>query len=183
VKIAVYLGSHTGKDPLFVQSAKDLGTWIGSHGHTLVYGGAAVGMMGVLADACQASGGRIIGVMPAFMKDGKKNHTGLDQFIETPDMSSRKQKMLDLSDACIAMPGGPGTLEEVSQVISAIRLGLKKEPCLLLNLNGFYEPLKKQFSTMKDNGFVEESEMKDVHFFNTVQECASFLEKEGKDNA
>lgn len=154
MNITVYLGSSYGNDNSYADACHDLGTWIGKNGHTLVYGGAAVGTMGILADAVIDNGGKVIGIMPRFMINGKKNHTHLSEFIVTEDMSERKKKMMQMGDAFIAMPGGPGTLEEISEVISASRLHLIDKPVFLLNLNHYYDSLKKQFDVMRKAGFL-----------------------------
>lgn len=171
MNIAVYLGSSSGNDPAFQENARKLGSWIGAHHHTLVYGGASVGTMGVLADAALAAGGNVIGVMPRFMVNGRKDHHGLQKMIVTEDMSSRKKKMMELGDCYIALPGGPGTLEEVSEVISSQRLGLIHGNCLLLNTNGYYDALKFQLERMVRDGFIQKDEISQVFFVNTLEEC------------
>ena len=175
MKITVFLGSSCGNDPVYEQAAESLGKWIGASGHTLVYGGASVGLMGKLADAVLSQHGKVIGIMPEFMVDGHKNHESLTEFHVTKDMAERKKILLEEGDACVAMPGGPGTLEEISDAISSVRLGLIHEPCLLYNLNHYYDPLKKLLENMIDNGFVQKEELADVFFPENLQEIEQIL--------
>ncbi len=176
MKITVYLGSSFGNDKCYGEACRKLGTWIGSNGYTLVYGGAAVGTMGILADSVLETGGKVTGIMPRFMINGKKNHTHLNTFIVTEDMSERKKKMMELGDAFIAMPGGPGTLEEIPEVISASRLHLIDKPVFLLNLNHYYDPLKKQMDHMHQAGFLNEDECRDVYFESTLEDIENRLQ-------
>lgn len=174
MKITVFLGSSTGNSPVYEKAAEELGTWIGQNGHTLVYGGASVGLMGILADAVLSHNGKVIGIMPEFMIDGHKNHASLTEFRVAKDMAERKKMLLDEGDAFIAMPGGPGTLEEISDAISSLRLRLFDKPCLLYNLNHYYDPLKKMFKQMISSGFVQKEEISRVYFptdLNEINDC------------
>ena len=114
MKLAVYLGSTPGSEPGFMKLAEDVGRWIGSHGHTHVYGGSDRGMMGALAGGVHETAGKIIGVMPSFMMDNGWDEKDLDQMIVTEDMAERRVRMMDLSDGYLALPGGVGTLDEIS---------------------------------------------------------------------
>ncbi|WP_370856560.1 TIGR00730 family Rossman fold protein, partial [Megasphaera sp.] len=116
MNITVYLGSRCGNRSYYADYACALGSWIARHGHTLVYGGSRTGLMGKLADGALQAGGQVIGVEPQFFMDEELQHEGLTKLIVTPDMTSRKQQMMDLGDIFLAFPGGIGTLEEISQV-------------------------------------------------------------------
>lgn len=176
MRIAVYLGSNTGNDPQYAKAAGELGDWIAENHHTLVYGGARLGLMNILAEHALAKGGKVIGVMPKFMIARERQKNDLNELIVTEDMSSRKKKMMDLADAYLAMPGGPGTLEEISEVISASRLGLLQDrPCMCLNLNGYYDVLQTFLKQMKDAGFVEEKELSHVFFPADVKDAAKII--------
>lgn len=181
MKIAVYLASSDGNDPQYRLNARQLGTWIGLHGHELVYGGAGVGTMSALADAVLEAGGRVTGVIPSFMCDGHRDRHDLSRLIIVKDMSERKKKMMNLADAFCALPGGPGTLEEVSEVISSLRLGLMNKKCILLSTNGFYDPLIKQFKLMKEAGFLREEEIPGLYFVRDVKEMEAVLEGKSHD--
>ena len=120
--ITVYLGASAGNDPAVARAVRELGAWIGSAGHTLVYGGSRSGLMGQLAQAALATGAPVIGVEPQFFIDAEYQLNGLTQLIVTKDMSERKAKMMELGDAFIAFPGGTGTLEEIADAVSASAL-------------------------------------------------------------
>ena len=176
MKIAVYLGSNQGKDPEYAEAAGQLGDWIVEQGHTLVYGGARLGLMNIVAQHALEHGGQVIGAMPQFMIAHSRQREDLSEMIITKDMSSRKKKMMDLADAYIAMPGGPGTLEEISEVISSSRLGLlNRKPCMCLNLSGYYDVLKTMLVQMENEGFVEKSELENVYFPASVKEAAQII--------
>lgn len=176
MKIAVYLGSNSGTDPIFEQATAQLGDWIAQEHHTLVYGGARLGLMNVVAEHVLSQGGAVIGVMPTFMLDAQRQRNDLTELIVTKDMSSRKKKMMDLADAYIALPGGPGTLEEISEVISSSRLGLLQDrPCMCLNLHGYYDVFAKMLEQMHTSGFVETKELQYVFFPKDIEEVAEII--------
>ncbi len=175
MNIAVYLGSTTGNDPMYADAAAALGDWIGTNHHTLVYGGAGVGTMKILADHVRQNQGYLIGVMPRFMIEMGRGYNDLDEQIQTDTMSERKAKMIELGDAFIAMPGGPGTLEEISEVISLVRLRQKNAQCILLNLDGYYDDLMRQFQKMISAGFLMESDYQLIHFADTLEEAEQLL--------
>ena len=155
MNITVYLGSARGNDPKYAQEVIKLGTWIGSAGHRLIYGGSRIGLMGELAEAVLQAGGEVIGVEPGFFVDSCLQHDGINELIVTETMAERKAKMIELGDAFIAFPGGTGTLEEISEVMSQIRLGHNDKPCIVLNLDGYYEPLRAMLDTMVREDFLD----------------------------
>ena len=147
-QIAVYCGAAAGDDPAFAAQARALGRWIAENGHTLVYGAG-----------CQAvldGGGQAIGVVPHFLATPAQIRYDLSKCYETETMAQRKETMIRLSDAFIALPGGVGTLEELSEVVSLYRLGQTKKPCFLFNINGYYDALGAVFDTMVLHGFLPE---------------------------
>jgi uncharacterized protein (TIGR00730 family) len=178
MNIAVYLGSNRGNDPAFAEAAAELGDWLAENHHTLIYGGARLGLMNILAEHVLQHGGEVIGVMPEFMTAHGRQRTDLKELIVTKDMPSRKKKMMDLADAYIAMPGGPGTLEEIAEVISSSRLGLlPHKPCMCLNLNGYYDVFHQMLDQMTAEGFAEPSELSQVSFPSSVEEAAKIIEQ------
>lgn len=177
MNIAVYCGSVSGNKEQFEKGARALGTWIGEHGHTLVYGGAQGGLMGIVADAVLEHGGTVTGVLPAVESIQKRRHTGLTAYIETKDMAERKAKMIELSDAYVALPGGPGTLDEITDVISLARLGIEDKPCVLFDIDGFYQPLKTVFDQMLEVGFAEKGDFRKVLISEDLGKIGVFLEK------
>lgn len=154
MKICVYLGASMGEDPLYAKAAEQLGTMIARTGNELVYGGSRVGLMGILAESVLRAGGAVTGVEPQFFINSCVQHEGLTKLIATKDMAERKQTMIALSDAFIAFPGGTGTLEEISEVISLNALGRIQKPYVFYNLNHYYDPLFAMFDRMQEQGFV-----------------------------
>ena len=153
--ICVFCGSRMGKKAAFAESARQMGRELASQGRTLVYGGGNVGLMGVVADAVMEAGGRAVGVIPRFLAEKEVAHTGLSELIRVETMHERKQKMADLADAFVALPGGFGTLEELGEILTWAQLGLHAKPFGLLNVGGFYDSLIRLFDDMTDNAFVE----------------------------
>lgn len=172
MNITVYLGSSEGIRPVFRQAAQELGEWIGRNGHTLIYGGSEMGLMGVLADAVIKEGGKVIGVEPRFFVEEEVQHKGITELIVTETMAERKQKMIELGDAFIAFPGGLGTLEEITEVITLCKLRRIEKPFCLLNIDGYYEPLRKLLFHMVEEGFLERGWAESVRFADSVGEVA-----------
>lgn len=145
------------------------------HQHDLIYGGGRVGLMGIIADTVLKSNRHVIGVMPEFLIAREIAHPHLTQLIRVNSMSERKHMMLELSDVCIALPGGPGTLEEISEAISWARIAQSTNRCLFYNVNGNYEPLKMFFQSMVTEGFLSEQDFNAIGFVNSVDEIEAFL--------
>ena len=175
MNITVYCGSALGTNPHFEQAARELGTWIGSNGHSLVYGGSSVGIMGIVSGAALACGGTVIGVEPRFFIEAGVAQHDLTELIVVETMSERKAKMVELGDAFIALPGATGTLEEISEIMSRVRLGISHEPCMLLNIDGFYNQLASQLDTAVANGFMEQRERDAIKFPTSVEEAIALL--------
>lgn len=177
MNIAVYCGSASGNRPSFTEGAKALGSWIAQNGHTLVYGGSRTGLMGATADAVLAGGGKVIGVIPDVKLIQERRHPGLTECIETKDMAERKQKMIELADAYVALPGGPRTLDEISEVICLARLGIENKACVLFDTDGYYQALKKIFEEMVEVGFSEKEDFKRVLVSADLDEIGRFIEQ------
>jgi uncharacterized protein (TIGR00730 family) len=139
--ICVFAGSSSGSDPELASAARALGRALVSKQYGLVYGGASVGLMGIVADTVLAAGGRVVGVMPDFLATKEIAHAGLSELKITTSMHERKAAMATLADGFIALPGGFGTLEEFFEAITWAQLGLHAKPCALLNVNGYYDSL------------------------------------------
>lgn len=175
MNITVYMGSNTGKNPTFKEAAKELGLFIGSNGHTLVYGGSDAGLMGIVADAVLESGGRIIGVFSENLKGIEGVHPQLDKLIMTPNLRERRAKMIALGDAFVALPGGPGTIEEISEIMSLARIDQLNGLCALINADGYFEHLKGQYDKMTEEGFITSVERGRIIFLNSVEELKSVM--------
>ena len=178
MNITVYLGANDGNDPLYLEEVCRLGRWIGSSGHTLVYGGSASGLMGVLADSVLAAGGEVTGVEPEFFVKGELQHDGLTDLIVTKDMTERKTKMIELGDAFIAFPGGTGTLEEIAEVMSKVSLKHLEAPCILYNLNGYYDSLKALLSHMTEMGLSSPERQEGIYFAKDLSEIRKIIENQ-----
>ena len=176
MKIAVYCGSVSGSEPEYMAVARALGDWIGRNGHELVYGGSKTGLMGAVADAVLAHGGKVTGVLPDVPLIHERRHPGLSECCLTKTMSERKDKMIALSDAYIALPGGFGTLDEISDVLCLNRLQLIRKPCVLVNTRSFYEPVRNLILNMIDSGFVGGDEMDMLRITDDVEEIEEFVE-------
>lgn len=144
MKITVYSASSGLAPQEFLDEASAVGRELARCGHTLINGAGRTGLMGAAADACLQAGGEAIGVIPQFMIDQGWQHTGMTRLIVTPDMHSRKEKMAEMSDACIALPGGVGTLEELLEIITWKQLGLYLKPIIIVNAGGYFDPLLAQ---------------------------------------
>lgn len=177
MNITVYCGSHTGAGEKYMQAAKDLGTWIGESGNTLVYGGSSVGLMGAVSLATMNAGGCVIGVEPRFFLDAGVAQHDLTELHVVETMAARKAKMIELGEAFVAMPGGIGTLEEISEIMSRIRLNITPAPCYLLNLDGFYDPMADFIHEMVDAGFLPGYEGTEFLFPKSVEELTQLLAK------
>ena len=154
--IVVFCGSSEGTDPEIVESAYRLGAKLAQEGITLVYGAAKIGVMGKLAQGALDEQGKVIGVIPDFLKLKEVFHDGLTQLIITKNMQQRKLKMHELSDAILTLPGGYGTMEELFEMITWAQLGLHQKPIGLLNINGFYDELLAMLRTMVTKGFLKQ---------------------------
>ena len=175
MKITVFCGANNGKSELYIKNATELGEWIADNNHTLVYGGGKIGLMGVIADTVLENRGEVIGIMPQFLVDREISHTGITEFIIVDDMSDRKTKLVDFGDVFIALPGGPGTLEEISQVISWVRVGKKDAPCILMNVDGYYDFLERYFDKMVEEGFLTKEDRKKTLFTDNIEEMERFI--------
>ena len=144
-----------GNKTLFKNKAIELAKAMAGRKIDLVYGGAKVGIMGAIADAVLAEGGRVIGVLPRFLQAKELAHDDLTQLILVDSMHERKTKMNELCDGVLALPGGYGTLEELFEMLTWAQLGLHKKPVALLNTGGFYDDLNRLIQTMVDNGFLK----------------------------
>ncbi len=175
MNITVYLGAFEGNDKSLSDAVKELGTWIGKSGNSLVYGGSKSGLMGLIADSVLNAGGQVIGVEPQFFINEGFQHEGLTELIITKDMTERKNKMIALGNAFIAFPGGTGTLEEISEIMSKISLKQLDAPCILYNLNGYYDGLKDLLTHMIDMGLSSEERQNGIYFANDLNQIKEII--------
>ena len=164
--ICVFCGASAGSDPAYAEAARALGQTMASRGLGLVYGAGNIGLMGVLADAVLAEGGRAVGVIPQKLVDRELAHQGLAKLHVVATMHERKAKMHELSDGYIALPGGIGTMEEFFEAVTWRQLGYHDKPVALFNVGGFYDGIDGFFKTMQRDGFLH-SDHRDLFFMET----------------
>jgi uncharacterized protein (TIGR00730 family) len=169
-RVTVFCGSSLGTDDIYKSQAILLGQTLAKQNIELVYGGANVGLMGAVADGALTNGGKVIGVLPHFLKSKEIAHEHLTQLILVETMHERKTKMHELCDGVIALPGGFGTLEEFFEMLTWAQLGLHKKPIAILNVDGFYDSLKTLVQLMADKGFVEEVDQQRILVSDNIDE-------------
>lgn len=175
MKVTVYCGASLGENPLYQEGTIALGKWIAKNGHTLVYGGGNTGLMGLIADTVLAHGGQVIGVIPEFLKERELAHPRLSELRTVTTMSERKLALIQEADVFIALPGGPGTLEEISEVISWARIGKNDKPCILFTIAGYYQALEQFFDTMVTAGFLTFEDREKTLFSDEIEEIEAFI--------
>ena len=183
MNITVYCGANFGKDPLFAEKARELGAWMARNGHRLVYGAGDVGMMGAVSNAVLENGGEVIGVTPDFFVMAEEIHPNLTDLRISRDMPERRSIMIEEGDAFIALPGGTGTLDEISEVMSLRRLGLlgdRIRPVMLYNVNGYYDHLLAFFDRMADEEFFRKSDREAVHEVKSIEDIEKVLASAGE---
>lgn len=153
-RLAVYCGSATPADPVYIDSAREVGRALAERGIGLVYGGGRLGLMGAVADAALAAGGEVIGIIPQALVDAEVAHKGLTELHVCRTMHERKQAFTDLSDGFVTLPGGTGTMDELWEALSWAQLGYHAKPVGLLNVAGFYDGLIAFNAKMIEVGFI-----------------------------
>jgi uncharacterized protein (TIGR00730 family) len=169
--LCVYCGSSTGNDPAFLDEAVRAGTLIAEQGLTLVYGGGRVGLMGAVADAALAAGGKVVGVMPADLVNQEIGHTGLTELRVVNSMHERKWAMAELADGFLCLPGGPGTYEEIVEQWTWALLGFHAKPCGFVNVNGYYDVFQALTQRCADSGFLAQPYVDMLVYARTTAEA------------
>ena len=177
MNITVYLGASSGNDPTLETSVRALGRLIGKSGNALVYGGSKNGLMGALAESVLRAGGEVTGVEPQLFIDKGYEYDEITTLIVTRDMTERKTKMIELGDAFIAFPGGTGTLEEITEVMSKVSLGHLDAPCILYDLDGYYAGLKALLAHMVEMGLSSPERQSGIYFVKNLDEIKSILKR------
>ncbi|NUO75809.1 MAG: TIGR00730 family Rossman fold protein [Lysobacter sp.] len=160
--LCVYCGSNSGSKPIYTERAMALGHRMARDGIALVYGGGNVGLMGVVADAVLEAGGEAIGVIPEQLVNWEVAHRGLTKLEVVGSMHERKQRMFDLSDGFVALPGGFGTLDEMFEMLTWRQLGIGDKPCAFLDVDGFYTPLMGMLDRMVEERFLHADQRRDL---------------------
>ena len=178
MNITVYLGANEGKDATLKMAVRELGTWIGESGNRLIYGGSKSGLMGELAESVLQAGGEVIGVEPQFFIDMEYQYDEITELIVTKDMTERKTKMIELGDVYIAFPGGTGTLEEIAEVMSKVSLKHLTAPCILYNLNDYYDGLQTLLRHMTEMGLSSPERQEGIYFAKDLSEIREIIKNQ-----
>ena len=173
--LCVYCGSRLGNDPNFEVAARELGHRLAAHDIGLVYGGGAIGLMGVVASAVSDRGGKVTGVIPEFLRQREIAFNDAEELILTEDMHARKRIMFERSDAFVALPGGIGTLEELLEVSTWLQLEQHEKPVIVANLFGYWEPLRDLLAGAVAGGFVDQSTVDQIRIVNSVEQLMTEL--------
>jgi uncharacterized protein (TIGR00730 family) len=176
-KICVYCGSSPGADPAFARAARAFGETLARHAIGLVYGGGSIGIMGEIAKAVLKHGGEVTGIIPEFLIARELALTEAQNLIVTKDMHERKQKMFEMADAFVALPGGVGTLEELVEQLTWMQLGHHRKPVLVANVKGFWEPLCALFDHMRALQFIRGELSFDLLVADNVEDILPMLQK------
>jgi len=173
--VCIYCGASFGNQPRYADSARRLGGLLAARGIAVVYGGGRVGLMGALADAALAAGGRVIGVIPTNLRTIELAHQGCTEMIATPSMHARKEKMFQLADGFIALPGGIGTLEETIEVITWRQLRFHDKPIVVVDDGGYWRPLRALFDATVAAGFAHADLNRLCRFVDSVEDAVAAL--------
>ena len=175
--IAVFCGSQSGTNPLFHQHAVEVGTYLGQQNITLIYGGGNKGLMGAVANAAMAVGGKVTGIIPEVLIGWEHQHTGITDLQVVADMHARKKIMYDLCDAAIILPGGYGTLDELFEMLTWNTLKIHSKKIYLMNSAGFYDPLLQHIANMQEQQFLYENWQERILVCNSTEQIfSSFYE-------
>ena len=173
--VCVFCGSSAGRDSRYAQAARELGTLLAANGFSLVFGGGNIGLMGEVARAVRAGGAPVIGVLPAFLKHLEPPLKSAEELIITPDLQQRKARMLTLADAFVILPGGLGTLDEYFEVLTSAQLHTLGKPIVLVNIEGYFDPLKTLLDHVVREGFADHSLFRLQHIVTGPQEAIAAL--------
>lgn len=175
MNVAIYCGSQTGKKAIYTEKAIELGEKLAKAKIGIVYGGSNVGLMGAVADAALAQNGKVIGIMPEHLQKREIAHLHLTEIHFVESMHVRKKKMVDFSNAFIALPGGCGTLDEYFEVFTWAQIELHHNPVILYNIDGFYDALIQHFEKMMEEGFIRKEQRRILQVATTAEDILTIL--------
>ena len=173
--VAVYCGAALGNDKKYKEITEKLGKWMTDNNYNLVYGGGKAGLMGSIADSVLENGGEVIGIIPEFLTKRELSHDKLTKLVIVETMSERKKMMADLSEVFIALPGGPGTLEEITEVVSWAILSLHKAPCIFFNYDNYYTYIKEFYDNMVDKDYLAHESREKIYFTDSFEEMEKII--------
>jgi uncharacterized protein (TIGR00730 family) len=174
--ICVFCGSSRGVDAFYIEAARELGTAIGTRGFRMIFGAGNVGLMGETARAAGEAGAPVIGVLPQYLRHVEPPLKSAEETIITPNIQERKQRMIALSDAFVLLPGGLGTLDEFFEVLTEAQLGVHSKPIIVINLKGYFDPLRTMLDHVIEKGFASDAVLTHFRFVSTVAEAMDVLE-------
>jgi uncharacterized protein (TIGR00730 family) len=174
MRVCVYCGSSPGKDAIYVEMATAFGEALARRGIGVVYGGGRVGMMGAVADAALAAGGEVVGIIPRFLEEREVAHVGVDLHV-VESMHERKAMMAELSDAFVALPGGFGTFEEFFEITTWVQLGLIEAPCIIANVDGYYDGIIGAIDHAHACGFINAKNRAIVETYTAIDDVLARL--------
>ena len=173
--LAVFCGSKNGNNPVYVNHAKELGKLLAKKNITLIYGGGSTGIMGAVADAMMEGGGKVIGIITKKLVDWEHQHEGITDLSVVDDMHIRKQKMYDLCDAAVILPGGVGTLDEFFEMVTWNQLSIHDKEIYIINSDNFFDFLLKHIQQMEKQGFLYESVLKRITVLDEPEQLLQYL--------
>ena len=176
--VCVFCGSSPGRDPRFMEAARHTGRLLARRGLELIYGGGHIGMMGAVADAALAAGGRVIGVIPQHLMRPEVAHLGLSELVVVDSMHQRKRLMSDRAGAFLVLPGGYGTLDETFEMVTWLQLGLQHKPVALVNVAAYFDPLLQWLQHAVDSGFVRPAQADLLRAADTPEAALEHLEEQ-----
>ena len=168
--LAVFCGSQTGNNPIYIEHATAIGKMMGENAVTLIYGGGSVGIMGAIADSVMANGGKVVGVIPKVLVEWERQHKNISQLIVTEDMHVRKKTMYSMCDAGLVLPGGFGTLDELFEMLTWNQLSIHDKEIFILNSNGFYDHLIAHIDHMQKEKFLYEIAFNRINIIASPEE-------------
>lgn len=179
--VCVYCGSRAGDDPAYLEAARAFGAGLAARGMRLVYGAGDVGLMGAVATAAKAGGAETLGVIPLHLQEREVGKRGLSHYLVTETMHERKKVMFMNADAVVALPGGPGTLDELFEALTWRQLGLHAKPVIALNVNGYWDPLLTLIRHLADRGFCGDDFPPFLDTVDTVEAAFALLDPLARD--
>lgn len=173
--VSVFMGAEFGNEAIFSKKAAELGQYLAAHHYRLVYGGGKDGLMGIVASTVMTNGGEVLGITPTNLAEASIKANQVTELVQVPDMNTRKQLLIDESDAFIALPGGFGTLEEISQTISWAKIDLHEKPLALFDIDGFYDTLWDWLEEAVEKAFVPATDMKYVYRGRSIADIFKYF--------
>lgn len=173
--LAVFCGSKNGNNPVYTEHAKELGKLLAKNNITLIYGGGSTGIMGAVADAMMESGGKVIGIITKKLVDWEHQHEGITDLSIVDDMHIRKQKMYDLCDAAVILPGGVGTLDEFFEMVTWNQLSIHDKKIYIINSDNFFDFLLKHIQQMEKQGFLYESVLERITVLDEPEQLLQYI--------